>query len=155
MIGLALSKHSEYFQTLELIAICTIFYECYCESEKVKMQVTQWCPTLCNRMDCSPWDSSGQNTGMGGCSLLQGIFPTQGSNPGLPQCRWILYQLSHQGSPRILEWVDYPFSSGSSWPRNQTGVSCIAGRFFTSWVTKEAHVTVPGWFYCKSCLAAT
>ena len=155
MIGLALSKHSEYFQTLELIAICTIFYECYCESEKVKMPVTQWCPTLCNRMDCSPWDSSGQNTGMGGCSLLQGIFPTQGSNPGLPQCRWILYQLSHQGSPRILEWVDYPFSSGSSWPRNQTGVSCIAGRFFTSWVTKEAHVTVPGWFYCKSCLAAT
>ena len=34
-------------------------------------------------------------------SLLQGIFPTQGSNPGLPHCRWILYQLSHQGSPRI------------------------------------------------------
>ena len=155
MIGLALSKHSEYFQTLELIAICTIFYECYCESEKVKVQVTQWCPTLCNRMDCSPWDSSGQNTGMGGCSLLQGIFPTQGSNPGLPHCRWILYQLSHQGSPRIPEWVDYPFSSGSSWPRNQTGVSCIAGRFFTSWATKEAHVTVPGWFYCKSYLAPT
>ena len=84
MIGLALSKHSEYFQTLELIAICTIFYECYCESEKVKVQVTQWCPTLCNRMDCSPWDSSGQNTGMGGCSLLQGIFPTQGIRPRSP-----------------------------------------------------------------------
>ena len=43
--------------------------------------------------------------------LLQGIFPTQGSNPGLLHCRWILYQLSHQGSPRILEWVVYPFSS--------------------------------------------
>ena len=49
----------------------------------------------------SPWNSPGQNTGMGICSLLQGIFPTQGSNPGLPHCRQILYQLSHQGSPRI------------------------------------------------------
>ena len=41
----------------------------------------------------SPWYSSGQNTGVGSCSLLQGIFPTQGSNPGLPHCRQILYQL--------------------------------------------------------------
>jgi len=63
--------------------------------------------------------------------LLQGIFPTQGSNPGLPHCRWILYQLSHQESPRILEWVAYPFSRGTSRPRDRTGVSCIAGRFFT------------------------
>ena len=51
-------------------------------------------------------------------SLLQGIFPTQGSNPGLPHCRQILYQLSHKGSPRILEWVTYSFSSGSFQPRN-------------------------------------
>ena len=72
------------------------------------------------------------NTGVGSLSLLQGIFPTQRSNPGLPHCRRILYQLSHQGSPRILEWVAYPFSSGSSRPRNRTGVSCIAGRFFTN-----------------------
>jgi len=48
----------------------------------------------------------------------RGIFPTQGSNPGLPHCRQILYQLSHQGSPRILEWVAYAFSGGSSRPRN-------------------------------------
>ena len=47
----------------------------------------------------SPWNSLGQNTGAGSHSLLQGIFPTQGSNPGLPHCRWILYQLSHQESP--------------------------------------------------------
>ena len=47
----------------------------------------------------SPWDSPGQNTGVGSLSLLQGIFPTQGSNPGLPHCRRILYQLSHKGSP--------------------------------------------------------
>ena len=49
----------------------------------------------------SPWNSQCQNTGVGGLSFLQGIFPTQGSNPGLPHCRWILYQLSHKGSPRI------------------------------------------------------
>ena len=43
-------------------------------------------------------------------SLLQGTFSTQGLNPGLPHCRRILHQLSHKGSPRILEWVAYPFS---------------------------------------------
>ena len=47
---------------------------------------------------CSPWNSPGQNTGVDSCSLLQGIFPTQGLNPGLPHCRRILYQLSYQGS---------------------------------------------------------
>ena len=78
----------------------------------------------------SPWNSPGQNTGVGSLSLLKGIFPTQGLNPGLSHCRWILYQLSHKGSPRILEWVAYPFSNGSSQPRNRTGVSWIAGRFF-------------------------
>ena len=60
----------------------------------------------------SPWNSPGQNTGVGSHCLLQGIVPTQGSNPGLPHCRQILYQLSHQGSPRTLEWVAYPFSRG-------------------------------------------
>ena len=46
----------------------------------------------------SSWNSPGQNTGVGSLSLLQGIFLTQGSNPGLPHCRQILYQLSHKGS---------------------------------------------------------
>ena len=73
----------------------------------------------------SPWNSPGQNTGVGSLSLLQRIFPTQGLNPGLLHCRWILYQLSHKGSPSILEWVAYPFSTGSSLPRNRTRVSCI------------------------------
>ena len=50
------------------------------------------------------WNSPGQNTGLGCLSLLQGIFPNQGSNPGLLHCRWILYQLSHRGSPSVLEW---------------------------------------------------
>ena len=44
----------------------------------------------------SPWSSPGQKTGVGSLSLLQGIFPAQGSNPGLPHCRWILYLLSHK-----------------------------------------------------------
>ena len=47
----------------------------------------------------TPWNSPGQNTGVGNRSLLQGILPTQGSNPSLLHCRWILYQLSHQESP--------------------------------------------------------
>ena len=79
-----------------------------------------------------PWNSLGQNIGEGSLSLLQGIFPTQGLNPDLPHYRQILYQLSHKGSPRILEWVTYPFFSRSSWPRDWTRVSCIAGRLFTN-----------------------
>ena len=69
----------------------------------------------------SPWNSPGQNTGV---------------NPGLPHCRQILYQLSHKGRPRIWEWVAYPVCRGSSQPKNQTRVSCIAGKFFTNWAMK-------------------
>ena len=65
----------------------------------VKVKVAQLCLTLCNPMDRSPWNSPGQNTGLGTLSVLQGIFPTQGSNSGLPHCRRILYQLSYKGSP--------------------------------------------------------
>ena len=57
------------------------------------VKVTQSCLTLCDPMDC-PWNSLGQNTGVGRLSILQGIFPTQESNPGLPHCRQILYQLA-------------------------------------------------------------
>ena len=66
---------------------------------KVKVKIAQWCLTLCDPMKYSPWDSPEKNTRVGSQSLLQGIFPTQGSNPGVPHCRWVLYQLSHQGSP--------------------------------------------------------
>ena len=86
----------------------------------------------------SPWNSPGQNTGVGSLSFLQGIFPTQGTNPGLLHCRQILYQLSHEGSPRILEWVAFPFSRTSSRPRSRTGVPCIAGGRFTNWAIREA-----------------
>ena len=82
------------------------------------------------------WNSTGQNTGS--LSLLQGIFPTWGSYPGLLHCRAILYPLSHKGSPRVLERVAYAFSSGSSRPRNQTGVSCIVDESFTDWAIRKA-----------------
>ena len=85
-----------------------------------------------------PWDFPDKNTGVVGCALLQGIFPNQGSNPGLLHYRQSLYHLSHQGSPKIMECVTYPFSRGNARPRKRTGVSCIAGRFFTSWATMEA-----------------
>ena len=69
-----------------------------------------------------------KNTGEGSLSLLQGNFPIQELNLGLRHCRRLLYQLSHHVSPRILEWVAYPFFSGSSPPRNGTGVSSLTGR---------------------------
>ena len=87
----------------------------------------------------SPWNSPGQNTAVGSLSLLQEIFSTQESNPGLLPCGWILYQLSHKGSPRILEWVAYPFSRRSSQPRNRTGVFCTTGGFFTNWAIGETR----------------
>ena len=80
----------------------------------LKVKVAQSCLTLRDPMDFTvhgglqatilEWVS---------LSLLQEIFPTQRSNPGLLNRRQILYQLSHKGTPRILEWVAYPFSRGS------------------------------------------
>ena len=88
----------------------------------------------------SPWNSLGQNTGVGSLSLLQKIFPTQGSNPGLPHCRQTLYQLSHKGSPRILDWVAYPFSRRSSQPRNWTRASCIIALDFKGSIKEECKM---------------
>ena len=75
--------------------------------------VTPWTYSLLG--SSVPGDSPGKNTKVGCHVPLQGIFPTQGSNLSLPHCRQILYHLSHQESPIILEWVAYPFSRGSSW----------------------------------------
>ena len=74
---------------------------------KVKMKVTQSCPTLCDPVACSPWNSPGQKTGVGSLFLLQRIFPIQGLNPGLPHCRQVLYQLGHRGSPEISHIIVY------------------------------------------------
>ena len=89
--------------------------------------VSQSCPTFTTSMGCTLpgsfvlGNSPGKNTGMSCHALLQGIVQTQRSNPGLPHCRCILYHLSHQGSPRILEWVVYPFSRGSFYPGIEPG----------------------------------
>ena len=104
--------------------------------------IAQSCPTLYDPINYRSGSSvhgilQVKNMGVACHALLQGIFPTQGSNPCLPHCRQILYHLSHQGSPSILEWVTYPFFRGSSWPGNQTRVSCIAGRFFISWASRK------------------
>ena len=121
-IGLSFFLISNYKYNLNMYHMCVVCL------------VAQLCPTLCDRMDCTPpgssvyGDSPRKNTRVGCHALLQGIFPTQGSNPGLSHGTWILYRLSHQGSPRILEWVDYPFSRGFSWWRNWTRVSCVASQ---------------------------
>ena len=105
--------------------------------------VAQSCPTLCKPLYCSlpgnsvHRNSPDKNTGMGRHVFLQQIFPTQESKPGLLHCRRIIYSLSHQGNSRILECVAYPFSRGSSKPRNQTGVIFIAGGFSTRWAIRE------------------
>ena len=93
------------------------------------------------REDSLPAEPQGKpkNTGVGSHSLLQGFFLAQGLNPGLPHCRRFLYQMSHKGSPRILEWVAIPFSRGSSQLRDGTEISHIEHRFFTSWATRKAR----------------
>ena len=110
--------------------------------------VAQSYPTLCNPMDCMPpsssvyADSPGRNTGVGFHALLQGIFPTHGSNPGLPHCRWILYHLSHQGSPRILEGVAYLSSRGSSHPEIEPGSLALQADSLPAELTREIVVTI-------------
>ena len=116
------------------------------------MKVAQLCPTICDPMGYTVHGILQVRTGVNYLSLLQGIFPTQGLDPGLPHCRQIFYQLSHKGSPRILVWVAYPFSKGSSQPRNQTRVSCIAGGFFTKWAIREPEQTKVG---SRPCLHGT
>ena len=83
------------------------FYICNCIH--LLLLVAQSCPTLCDPMDCRqptrlicPGDYPGKNTAVGCHFLLQGIFPTRGSNLGLPHCMQILYSLSHQDSTKLL-----------------------------------------------------
>ena len=96
-------------------ASCSLFYIYFTQESESHPVVSD---SLRPQELYSPWNSAGQNTGVDSLSLLQGIFPTQELNPGLPHFRWIVYQLSHSGSPRTLEWVAYPFSRESSQPRN-------------------------------------
>ena len=131
----------------------SLLFQLYKFSKNIRLcLVAQSCPILWDPIECSPPGSSVHGDSPDKNTVFQGIFPIQGSNPGLPHCRWVLYHLSYQGSPRTLEWVAYPFASGSSWPRSQTGVSCIAGRFFTSWATREAQHSIEAIkYYVGSC----
>ena len=108
---------------------------------------TQRSPAL--QVDSLPAESQEKpkNTGVGSLSLPQRIFLIQETSRSSriqefpiqesPALQRILYKLNHKGSPRILEWVAYPFSRGTPHPRNWTGVSCIAGRFFANWAMAE------------------
>ena len=131
------------------------------------MKVTQSCHSLRPHGLYSPWNSLGQNNWSGQPFLLQGIFQTQGSNPGLLHCSRILYQLSHKGSPRILEWVAIPSPADlldleikpgspalqtdslptelsqkpkSSQSRSQIHVLCIGRQIFNNWITREVPI---------------
>ena len=101
------------------------------ESERESRSV---CPILCYPTDCSLRNSPGQNSAVGSLSLLQEIFPTQGLNPGLPHYRQIFYQLSHKGSPRILEWPipspGDPPKPGIKWVRGiELGSRALSANF--------------------------
>ena len=95
-----------------------------------------------------PWNLPGKNTEVGSHSLLQGIFPSQGSNLGLPHCRQILYCLNHRKVPRIWEQAAISSSKGSSRPRDQARVSCSLplshlGSPFNAWlVPKQQKVFI-------------
>ena len=78
-----------------------------------------------------PWNSPGQNTGVGSHSHLPRIFPTQGLKPGLPCCRRTLISWATREAQEY--WSGWPIPSAADLP------SCIAGGFFTSWATREAH----------------
>ena len=128
---------------------------CVCTVLGVLCLVTQSCPTLYDPMGYSSPSSSGhgnssdKNTGVGYHALLQGIFPIAGSNPVLLHCRWILYWLNHQGSPRILEWVSYPFFRGPSPPRNWTMSPALQADSLPAECVK-IHKTVNSMWYFKN-----
>ena len=93
----------------------------------------------------SPWNSPYQNTGVGSHSLLQGIFPTQRSNPGLQHCRWILYQLSHQGSPIWKEGLLFQQEGlpTARWTSKSSAISCLNVR----------HADEQTWWCTSICIA--
>ena len=125
------------------MCVCVCITKCICIYIYVLCLVTQSCPTLWDPIDYySPPGSSvhenfpDKNTRVGCHTLLQGIFPANVSHiAGGYFTIW-----AHQGSPRTMECVAYPFPRRSSQLRNRTEVPCIAGGFFTSWATREAYI---------------
>ena len=104
-------------QQLEQMPSCKILVNPFVDSHSHSLLTLKWsesCSVASNSLGphglYNPWNSPGQHTGVGCHFLLQGIFPTQGSNPGLPHCTRILYQLNHLGSPKVwvFLWVTVP-----------------------------------------------
>ena len=142
-----------------LLILFTWFPLVLCESESCSVVSSSLLPHGLY----SPWNFLGQNTGMGSLSLLQGIFPTQGLNSGLLHCRQILYQLSHKGSPRTLEWVAYPFSNSLPDPGIEPRSPALQAAYLptelqlwlfevkVSWAEKGVSALVFSWKF-TSCL---
>ena len=98
----------------------------------MKVKVAHSCMTLC---DTSPWNFLGQKTGVKAFPFSRGSSqPKDRTQVSCIAGGFFFYLLSHNGSPRVLEWVTYPLSRGSSNP----GIACIAGRFFTNWAIRKA-----------------
>ena len=109
---------------------------------KVKVKVTQSCPTLCDPHGLyNLWNSPDQSTGVGSLSLLQGILSTQGSNPGLPHCRRTLYQLSHREAQVTEQTFRTQEARGSGRAIHMLLLSAHALSFLPS-----LQMSPPGWW---------
>ena len=110
-----------------IILFCNLFFNWrkiafqYCVGFCLKGKLLSHVWLLATPWAIQSWNSPGQNTGVGSLSRIQGLFPTQGSNPGLLVCRRILYQLSHKQSPRILECVPIPSPADLPYPGIKMG----------------------------------
>ena len=92
----------------------------------------------------SPWNSPGENTGVGSLSLLQGIFPTQGSHPCLLHCGWILYQLNHKRDQRLncQHLMDHRKSNSIPEKKKKSTSASL-----TVWITANCGKFLKGWEY--------
>ena len=114
-----------------------------------EVKLAQSCPTLWRLFATLQRGSPGQNTGVGSLSVHPGDLPNTGIEPRAPALRLDSLPAEPQGSERIIEWVAYPFSRGSSRSRNQTGVSCHCRRILYHWATyigrKKSSKTWSSW----------
>ena len=132
---------------------CHFFLQCM--KVKSEREVAQLCPTLSDPMDCSLPGSSVRGIFQAkvlelGAIAFSTIWGWSHANKELWNTGFTVKTVAHQSplsmgilQARILEWVAVPFSRGSSWPNDQTRVSCIAGRFFTIWATREVPISPP------------
>ena len=110
--------------------------------------------SLTLQMDSSPSEppQKPKNTGVGNLSLLQGIFPIQGSNPGLPHCRQILYHLSHQGSPNFVKLIIKPRNCAPSCVQLWHMLLPLLGILFSSPSPDKTLLSFKNPFKCHLCM---